>query len=480
MACALPNDVLLMVGEQLNQRTDRWKLIFVCRRFHDLFLPLVYRTALLHNWRAARSFFNAVTTRPSLANAVRELNLSGWQSAPISNTDRMELKASVALQEWVKTSSHSQEEMAQWERGLENGLGDTWIALLLPLLNQLRQLHLVYVSQTPCLNRTMRRAISRERPFKSNPAFRHLREVSLHRRGHIEDSEPREYSDGTNGPSSDLVLSFFKLPSMRSVVANSVVDPSIVPTGNDDEDNKHVNEQDISEPPAGFSSISEIDLRASSGNHGMDALVASCADLRSFKYQHSDSHVDSHGYQPTAFYRSLTRSKGTLQTLWLDHYGDHYPFTAAGLNQTHDEWFGSLADFAALREIRIRLPNLLDIRYQNEPTTPLLNCLPSSLEALYIEGCEERHVSILASQLQTVIKNRRARMPKLTRVDIEGAFRNATPEESGDTSGLPLETPDSTIKSKVLQAMEPLHVDCLTAGVELHLHDRAFVHTPPV
>jgi hypothetical protein len=469
----LPNDVLLLVGEQLDDHADRWNLIFISQDFHDLFLSLVYRTVRLNHWRGAYSFIRAITKRPSLARVVRELDLSRWRKESIPQADWDVLQRSSILQGRVEVSSYSQDETTQWGENLAKGRGDAWIALMLPLLTQLRQLHLVYSTPSICLNRIMQRAISNERPFQSQPAFQHLSKVSLHHREDLD--QPTAHTNAENGSHEDqsaLLLSFFHLPSMCSIVANSLVDPTSISIDSD-------LETDETEPlDVGCSSITEIDLSRSSGNRGMEALIASCADLKSFKYQHSDSHLTSNGYQPTAFYRSLTRSKRSLQTLWLDHYGDHYPFTSAGLNQTHDEWFGSLADFSALREIRIRLPNLLDIRYQSEPTSPLINSLPRSLEILYIDGCEERHVGMLVSQLRTVVRNRRSRFPHLRRLSIEGAFRNASADGLGGTSASASEPADDTIKPKIVQAAEPLHEDCASAGLELHVHDRTFSQSP--
>lgn len=455
---SLPNDVLLLVGEQLDRQADRWRLMLVSRRFHGLFLPLVYRSATLENWHNTQSFVRAILTRPALARAVRQLNMSGWRSREGPYRERTEICP--AVHHWPKVVSHSNEERVEWAEGLERGLGDAWIAFLLPLLNQLRELHLAYATRMPFLGRIMHRAVHAEPPFSALPAFPYLSDVSLNRRG---ETDNPHLSGEELQPPTMLLLLFFQLQSVRSITADSVWETNSIP-------------EEAKKPLAGFSSITSIDLRASNGNYGMETLVASCAHLRSFKYQHSDSHLVSDGYQPSKFYRSLTESKRTLQTLWLDYYGDHYPFTAAGLNQTHDEWFGSLANFHALRELRVRLPNLLDIRYHSEPTTPLINCLPPSLETLYIESCEKRHLGMLVSQLQTLIKHRRARVPRLLLVDVEGAFQCAPPDDSSYTEFSALEARDNSIMEKVLQATEPLHIDCAHAGIELHIHDRALVH----
>lgn len=461
----LPNDVLLIIGEQLENYGDRWNLILVSRHFHDLFLSVLYRTARLNNWRNAYSFLCAITERPSLARAARDLDFRDWHAERIPHKDWEMLQRSTTFTDLVTLPSFSSKETAQWEEDLANGRGDAWFALMLPFLSQLRRLHLVHSTPSPCLNRIMQRAIDGQRPFQSQPALQYLREVYLHHQDGPDQATTQD--DSEQGSNLALLQPFFRLPSIRSIIADSVIDPT--------PDNLDSDARDAEQWPSGLSSITEIDLRRSSGNRGMEALISSCANLKLFKYQHSDSHLASHGYQPTAFYRSLTRSKRTLQSLWLDHYGDHHPFTSAGLNQTHDEWFGSLADFSALRELRIRLPNLLDIRYQSEPTTLLVNCLPGSLTSLYIEGCEERHVGMLVSQLQTVVKNCRSRFPHLRYLDVEGPFQNPSANGHDDTNDASVSNPsDHTIKLKIMQAAELLHEDCASAGLELHIHDRAF------
>ncbi|CAL5869129.1 uncharacterized protein PFLUO_LOCUS3357 [Penicillium psychrofluorescens] len=469
MTTSLPNDVLLLIGEHLNQQ-DRWNLLFVSKHFHDLFLPFFSHSVALHNWHGTLSFIRAISKRPSLARAVRQLDLDAWKSRSVSDDERAQIRDSVQLRDWLTAVSDSEDDRLQWRKDLQNGFGDPWIALVLPQLVQLKRLRLTYASNTPFLDRLMQRAVNPKTPIDGRPILGRLREVSLRHQEDLDrpkNQDDAELEDRSSPSSSSLILPFFQLPSVQTLRAESVIDPSSGTSGTS-EDEENTEEQWA----PGFSSIKEIDLRSSNGNHGMESLIASCADLRSFKYQHTDAHIVSHGYQPSAFYRSLTRSKNSLQTLWLDQHGDHYPFTAAGLNQTHDEWFGSLAGFVALRQVRIRLPNLLDIRYQNQPSTPLVDCLPPTLETLYIEGCEERNLSMLASQLQTVIKNRQAKVPQLHRVDIEGAFHDDPSDDSGHSESSPNECPESMIKDKILQAAEPLHVDCLNAGIELHLHDR--------
>lgn len=458
MSLSLPNDILLLVGQFLEDHQDRYNLIFVCRHFHDLLLRLVYRKATLKNVSQTRSFLSALLRRPELARAVRSLHFEDWnqksstfQVSPSQNGDW------TLFANWARTISQSEEELAQWEQDLLQDNEEAWIALALPLANNLRQLRVVYPKKSVYLDRTLQRALKGEKPFDGRPAFRVLQEVSL---GHMQNEGD---TAGSFAPSQ--ISSFFQLPSMRALSADSVVESS---SSSDDE-----HEQATETLPIGSSKISEITLQSSNGSKGMESLIASCSSLRSFRYQHSDAHLLSEGYRPSEFARSLAASKGSLETLWLDSFGTHLPFTIAGANETHDEWFGSLAEFTALKDIRIRLPNLLDVRYQFEPTTALPDVLPPSVQTLSVEGCKEMSLRMLIGQLQMVLGQRQKRFVGLRRLDLEGFFHD---EEDEDASGYDAHAAhaggEKVIKSRVYEMTEALHASCAEAGIELHLRDR--------
>ncbi|RHZ63763.1 uncharacterized protein CDV56_106236 [Aspergillus thermomutatus] len=467
MPPSLSNDVLLLVGEFLEDHQDRFNLLFVCHHFHDLFRRLVYRYAALKDCSQTRSFLSATLRHPELARAVRTLDLSGWQtkSGSYESTSIAEEDMEV-FRNWTREVSHSDEEYVQWERDLQQDIEEAWIALLLPLVSNVQQLRLLYPKENRYLDRMMQRAVQGEKPFNTQPAFRALRQVSL---GHLDDSLD---SKGTYLPSQ--VLPFFQLPSMRAITADSVIESTSA-------DEQQTQTQSRIEPsPA--SSVSEIVLNSSSGAKGMMSIVAACSALRSFKYQHSDGHLLAEGYQPAAFYRSLSASKHTLRTLWLDSCGVHLPFTIAGANETHDEWFGSLADFTNLKDIRIRLPNLLDIRYQAEPSVPLTEVLPTGVESLYVEGCKENSLAMLVKQLGTLLgsANRSGvtdgksgqshRFKGLKKLQIEGMFHDEEEYEDSGYEGSP--TGDKVIKPRIYETVGPLRRACELAGVDLFIRDR--------
>jgi hypothetical protein len=468
MPPSLSNDVLLLIGEFLEDHQDRYNLLFVCRHFHELFRRLVYRYAALKDCNQTRSFLSAALRHPELARAVRALDFSGWRT----QSDAYE-STSVAAEEmevfgtWAQEISHSDEEYVQWEQDLQQDVEEAWIALLLPLVRNVQQLQLVYPKENKYLDRMMQRAVQREKPFDTHPAFCALRDVSL---GHLDDTMD---SKATYAPSQ--VLPFFQLPSMRAITVDSVVESTSA-------DEQPQPEQE----PSPASSVSEIVLNSSSGARGMTSMVATCPALRSFKYQHSDGHLLAEGYQPAAFYRSLSASKDTLHTLWLDSCGVHLPFTIAGANETHDEWFGSLADFTNLKDVRIRLPNLLDIRYQAEPSVPLTEVLPAGVESLYVEGCKENSLAMLVTQLGTLFSASRSggadgksgrspRFKELKRLEIEGMFHDE--EEYEDSGYEGSAAGEKVIKPRVYEMVGPLRQACELAGVGLFVRDRVCPET---
>ncbi|RAL14993.1 uncharacterized protein BO97DRAFT_468901 [Aspergillus homomorphus CBS 101889] len=458
MDLPLPNDILLLVGEFVEDHWDRYNLLLVSHRFHDLFLHLLYRAATLKSCAQIQSFLGALLHRPELARAVRAVDFHDWQqsraasaSYPFAVTD------STHFINLAETLSQTEEEQKRWVQDLSNGVAEAWFALLLPLIGNLRHLQLAYSKNNNYLDRMMQRAVKGENPFHVQPAFRMLQSVSL---SHLPDDED---SRGSFTPLQ--VLPFFQLPSMRTFSADSVLESMQL-----EESESQLTETVSSSP------ITEITLRTSSGSRGMVSLIAACSSLKSFKYQHSDSHLLAEGYRPSSFYRSLDASKGCLQSLWLDNCGTHLPFTIAGANETHDEWFGPLTEFTALKDLRIRLPNLLDVRYQLDPSCPLMDILPASLNSLYVEGCKENSLGMLVRQLKSVLQKRKTQFSNLKRLDIEGSFHD---EEDEEASGY--QASDSTnqrfIRPRVYEMAEPLREVCAEAGIDLYLRDRDCLDT---
>lgn len=465
---ALNNDILLLAGDYLESHNDRYNAIFVNRRFNGLFPRALYRSAALKSRSQVQSFLKAILLRPDLAGVVRSLDFSDWQLQQGHDLTLTEPELSLFIA-WAAAIAHSEAESSQWEADLRSGVDEAWLALLLSSVHNVRQLKLVYPSLPteprghPYLDRVFERATARQKPFDACAGFHRLREVSLRQVTGPDDDQ------GTFYPSQ--IMPFLQMPLLQRLSVDSLIEYRPEKAGAEASEQKPESESSNVQ-----SSVSEITLTASNGARGMDELIASCPSLKSFKYQHSDARLLADGFQPSAFNQSLVRSQNTIETIWLDNLGEHLPFTINGLNESHDEWFGSFADFAVLKDLRIRLPNLLDVQYQMEPSLPLTEVLPSSIESLYIEGCKENSLSMLIRQVSAVLEARKTRFKGLQCLHIEGVFHDD--DEDADTSG------DGggagggrVIKPRIYEMVEPLHEDCAAAGVQLFLRDRMCLHT---
>ncbi|KAL4983637.1 hypothetical protein BDW68DRAFT_168461 [Aspergillus falconensis] len=461
----LNDDILLLIGDYLEDHNDRYSAIFVNRRFNDLFSRTLYRSTSLKNRSHVQSFLKAITLRQSLASVVRSLDCAGWESS--SPQPRLSEEDIALFSLSAKTNSYSLEEHSQWEKDLYDGIDEAWIALLLSSVHNIRQLKLAYphgLESRGYLDRLFIRATTHQKPFDRHPNFHRLHEVSLRQR--TRDDEDK----GTMSPSQ--IMPFLRMPCLTTLAVDSLIEHGPEPADEQtDEEGQEAHEPSGSQSQ----SLSEITLTSSNAFKGLESILSSCASLKSFKYQHTDALLLAEGFRPSAFNTSLSRHKSTLETIWLDNLGTHLPFTISGLNENHEEWFGSFVDFTALKNLRIRLPNLLDIQYSFEPQTPLVDVLPGTIESLYIEDCKERLLGMLLGQVRLVLeaRTRKTRFTALRCLDIEGFFHDD--EEDADTSGGG--SGGRVIKPRVYEMVEPLRGVCEEAGVKLSLRDRMCLHT---
>ncbi|KAL4903763.1 hypothetical protein BDW74DRAFT_155382 [Aspergillus multicolor] len=465
----LNDDILFLIADHLEDHGDRYNAVFVNHRFHELFSRALYRTASLKSRSEVQSFLKTITLRPALANAVRSLDFDGWtfeDAQPRIVQDELAL-----FSKSEEAFAHSPEEQVQWENDLSDGMDEAWMALLLASVPNVRQLRLVYPSHSlesrGYLDRLLQRAATQQKPLDERLAFTLLQEVSLRQVTRDDDA------NGTFSPAQ--IQPFLQMPSLSRVAVDSLIEYRPELEASEEQPLIHLAPQQTEEPPSEQNhQLSEITFTSSNAFNGLKTLLGhpSCRALKSFKYQHTDALLLSEGFQPSAFNASLSRHKSTLETLWLDNFGTHLPFTIGGLNESYEEWFGSLADFTALKDLRIRLTNLLDIQYSFEPVTPLTEVLPEGIERLYVEDCKERSLGMLLGQIGLVLEARKnGRFKQLRDFDIEGFFHDDEEdvETSGDgdwegSGGL-------VIKPRVYEMVEPSKEACERAGIRLGLRD---------
>ncbi|KAL4981000.1 hypothetical protein BDW66DRAFT_163971 [Aspergillus desertorum] len=422
----LNDDIFLLIGDHLEEHNDRYNAIFVNRRFFELFSRALYRSASLEKRLQVQPFLKAITLRPNLASVVRSLDCAGWESS--SQQPRLSKEETALFSLSAKTNSHSLEEHSLWERDLRDGIDEAWIALLLSSVHNIRQLKLaIRTAWNPGATWT---ACAQE--LRRN-------------RNHLADA--RLFINCMRclcGNGLEMMRTRARCLCRKSCHLCACLhrpEPAYEQT----------NKEDAHEPSAERTkskSLSEITLTSSNAYRGLESILSSCASLKSFKYQHTDALLLAEGFRPSAFKTSLAPHKSTHETIWLDNFGTHLPFTINGVNESHEEWFGSFADFTALKK--------------------------SAHPSLYIEDCKERSLGMLLAQVGLVLEVRtRKRFKELKRLDIEGSFHDD--EEDADMSGGG--NGERVIKPRVYDMVEPLRGVCEEAEVQLYLRDRTCLHT---
>ncbi|KAL2869638.1 uncharacterized protein BJX67DRAFT_379187 [Aspergillus lucknowensis] len=279
-------------------------------------------------------------------------------------------------------------ELDRWERRLNGGDPDMWFSLLLLGLKNVRFLDISYTS-SPYLLRTIE-SIVRSVPDEDNgcagpeqntrkkvTALQHLESIR------IRNEWPIQVGARAFAP-------FFLLPAMRVFNANRI-NGEPEPTSQSPE---KLEEYDWNlypyltlRLPAGSSPVREIILNDSNCRYGFREFIFACASLERFEYQH-DNKLTYFNFRPRAFYEPLTTRSRTLQVLRLNDIGvtknlvkNERSVKGQETQETIESWFGSLVEFTALKELRMPLRDLLDLK-GGRPLLELADILPRGLEVL--------------------------------------------------------------------------------------------------
>ncbi|KAB8229891.1 uncharacterized protein BDW43DRAFT_287267 [Aspergillus alliaceus] len=346
----------------------------------------------------------------------------------------------------LSARGYSEQEQEEWENDLTNGQNeDPWLALLIPLLPNLQCLTMTFENPSTHVRKVLKRALGGQWPLDSQP-LAYLREISVQ----VTDCELEYYGV----PTSDALL-FFGFPSIQSFRAECIAD---------------CDEDEYCSPEAlcGFSTITNIDLRKGNSKSGMRRLIRACAKLESFRYEHEITIGPCDDFNPAAFHASLLHHKDTLQrlTLVFNKEEDYRPGQGG-----EDNFFGSLSQFTALREICLRAPNLLDLGGEaGYIQTRLVDVLPSSLQRLAIEDFHQCDMNVLTAELEDCVLNMTSRFPCLHTLQIGGYIHEYDPVSADLTPPGRIHIP--CIAQEVIQITQRLQFLCQAVGVKLRLWSR--------
>ncbi|PYI21691.1 hypothetical protein BO99DRAFT_60897 [Aspergillus violaceofuscus CBS 115571] len=408
----LPNELLLLIAEENIQEFEYMNylpLLLVCKRWRSLFLSHAYACVKL-DVKQIKSFLVTVQGNPSIATSIVSLQVEAS-----SITFEVTTNVISGIRSRVAELSQSAEETAEWEKELVRGNHDAWIAVLLTCLSKLSSLHL---NSAMLIGKYVRgivsRAVARQAAF--TPILQELQTFGF---------EPM-YPGGLWIPfhAGDLPP-FFHLPTMRRVELWWALI---------DSDNMNGDATAGLELKRGTLPITEIDSLGN-GRHGLIQFIAACQNLESFRWRHIDIEVPRKSFRrfrPRAFHRSLSTQKHSLAELWLNHQDMFDVFSdleedEGGEQESKldppDNWFGSLADFVELQELRIRVVNLLDLRSScPEPGKALKNILPGSLERLFITECHAEHTGRVHQELMELFACKTQKFPNLELLVIACKF----------------------------------------------------------
>ncbi|KAL2828189.1 hypothetical protein BDW59DRAFT_143327 [Aspergillus cavernicola] len=411
----LPVELLLRIARYLHH-PHCLSLVLTCRRIYHAALPAMYSEVYgRRSFTTAKSlscFLHTIARKPHLAKSVKILGIDSWDTcddrAASLDSSNKPCYDEELIGNLVREASGPEEEeeveMSQWEMSLRNGNPDAWMALLMPLLINLRELHIEYTYSPDYFNKMLIRAAKKE---KDKVTSQKLVKAAKKEKELVVPFQKLEevyvtWADTELGVSSCDLLPYFYFPSMRKLHGESVVERLAIP-------NHELLDGD--EASEGFSSIEEIHLDCSNSSDGMEDWLRCCKALKSFSIEHGGAMVSEESWNSPPFAESLTRHKSTLEFLWLD-ISDHNDID-------EEQWIGSLADYTALRDLHIRYPDLVGMNEEDwEPLHEISDLVPPSLRTLSIAGCGEDILHWLPGQLERLIESRRT--PHLVNLDLDG------------------------------------------------------------
>ncbi|GIJ92605.1 hypothetical protein Asppvi_001883 [Aspergillus pseudoviridinutans] len=416
----LPVEIILTIGSHVSDVDDKLRLLQVCRRWRALFLEVAYNDVDIDGPQI-EPLTKVILANPRIGTAIRNLSVGWWYSY----IDRHEQQTKndddlpEAAEELAGQISRSPEEQKDWIDNLRAGNQEAWLALLLASVPNLTVLSGRYCVDAPRVTLVVARAALKEPPFDTRPALQRLETL------HITSDDMKDVNPHWQ------FLPFFHLPSLRDVDLDAV---------------KEIRETARLDHPAvssasGTAPVESLVLESyCNGRNGMAEIITSCANLKEFKYQHNDTEVWSESYvdfQPRKFYRALLTQKHSLEVLHLSDNGEVTGPATDELSdeeendgpQAYDRWFGSLAEFSYLQDLRIRVQNLLNYHDRDKDESVLLkDILPASLRSLHIAECWPKHCAVLVPNLQGVLAHHKESFANLKRIGISSGVSEDVPE----------------------------------------------------
>ncbi|KAJ9236340.1 hypothetical protein DTO166G5_4102 [Paecilomyces variotii] len=408
MAATLPPEILLLILDALAETSDRFGLLKVCRNWNTALISKVYSSVKVTFVPEVYivPFAQAIHKNTRLRSTVRELILPNFY-ADSYGRGASHYNARL-FRGFLESFTDSAEELKRWEELLDVRDTTAWLAVVLLSLENLQHLDIHWSefcteptvgAVTKIANKTTSLL---DRPFP----LQRLEKLTIRADG------IHEY------PVCDFAP-FFKLPAMRALHLSGVHEAHV------DRFEKY---RDFWIPLSlepGCSPVREIIVNNSNCKHGMAEFIASCANLERFEYQHRNQALYERtylSYRCHPFHTALLTQKHSLQVLRLNDIGIAKWVLyeeADNPEARRHAWFGSLADFTTLRELRMPVRNLLQSTKGQEPNQSLVEILPPSIEYLCLAKTDMIEYTMLESQLRRLLDVRGKQFPNLQKIVLQ-------------------------------------------------------------
>ncbi|KAJ5594343.1 uncharacterized protein N7459_000551 [Penicillium hispanicum] len=416
----VPLELLLVVLNYLESKSDWLSLARSCRALLDRIRPLLYESIQTPCYCIGvhKTLVHTLLRHPELAQSVRHARLGrlkrGTDPATYASHRHEHYECAEStetLKRAVNVLSHRDWEATQWAEDLDaNQHRDPWLAILLYLLPCVETLELFWGgSGTKYSAWVLDRASKRSSPFHNSPVF-----VALHT------AVIKVPEDEGMGFTPMRLAPFFRLPSLRTLKGQLMTD-------------RH---QNYTVAPPNSSAIEHLELVQCSSTTGFIDLISPCRNLRSFTYTHQECTPETSEYKrcffrallPVAFTKSLAVKRDTLQSIMIDDYRA----SVANGGRNGEKYIGCMAGFRNLRHLHIPARFFLGSNPNPEDNLriPLVDFLPVSIESLWISEISVMVGPLIQKELLQLIAASEDRFVNLRQIDLEGRswIEKALPE----------------------------------------------------
>ncbi|KAJ5584383.1 uncharacterized protein N7459_004183 [Penicillium hispanicum] len=380
-----PNEILLLINDNIENKSDRYHLAITSRRLYNTLLLLLYSSVEIRNCqpssiqsiRTVCTFLRAVVQNSVLAKAVRHLKLDPWDTEGLTSVPTSQFSRKL-LGRVVREVGITKKARKSWRHQLRTGNTDVWLALLISRLQGLKILEIKWPVHPVYVPRMFEKA-ARENPSM----FPNLEELSA------------TCLDPEAGFPSYFIDPFFRLPALRRVCVDNIREFSNHSTG------------DHPGPP--FSNVTQLDMHTRSAPCGMLHWISYCKGLRSIHLSHSSDNRPAY-FLVEDFYQALQLHTRTLESIWV--CDDHRIYGPG--NGTLE---GSFACFTVLKDLHIGARYLVGAGSSHERWRQVT--LPPSLERFCLCNCDDSELLWAVERLRAMISS--LSLPNLAQLTLKGS-----------------------------------------------------------